>query len=354
MALFFFLILFYNFLCPDTSKSINSICPSNDSFQSSQLDGDKNANSNQKSQRTRTKNSNSRRSKKNKLPRPERNRYEESKGKNKRRTIGNKKRKRKKRNNRKRQKVKLLDTNGNLKLVTKKLGYAPLLKHFIDKMGVIPIIDSLVEKHPNRKISHGEAVAALLVYLLNDGRALYQMENWANEEALLTYLFPKYQPSDWTDDRLADTLDAIYNAGLEILQGSISGNIITEFSLKLSEIHYDTTSVCFWGTYDSRTDEPAIVITFGYSKDHRTDLKQIVVGAAVSGDGGVPILSGTHDGNTNDSVLPVPYWERLRKLANKNDFCFIGDCKIASQKTIKELCANLQVYVPQKHTLVVS
>jgi Transposase len=233
-----------------------------------------------------------------------------------------------------------LDTNGNLKLVTKKLGSAPLLKHFIDKMGVIPIIDSLVEKHPNRKINHGEAVAALLVYLLNDGRALYQMENWANEEALLTYLFPKYQPGDWTDDRLADTLDAIYNAGLEILQGSISGNIITEFSLKLSEIHYDTTSVSFWGTYDSRIDEPAIVITFGYSKDHRPDLKQIVVGAAVSGDGGVPILSGTHDGNTNDSVLPVPYWERLRKLANKNDFCFIGDCKIASQKTIKELCAN--------------
>ena len=67
-----------------------------------------------------------------------------------------------------------MDTNGNLKLVTKKLGSAPLLKHFIDKMGVIQIIDSLVEKHPNRTINHGEAVAALLVYLLNDGRALYQ------------------------------------------------------------------------------------------------------------------------------------------------------------------------------------
>ena len=39
-------------------------------------------------------------------------------------------------------------------------------------MGVVSIIDSIVEKHPLRKISHGEAVAGLLAYLLNDGRAL--------------------------------------------------------------------------------------------------------------------------------------------------------------------------------------
>jgi transposase len=66
----------------------------------------------------------------------------------------------------------------------------------------------------------------------------------------------------------------------------------------------------------------------------------VVLSAAVSGDGGIPLISETHDGNTSDSVLPVPYWERLRKLTQKNNFCLIGDCKVASLKTIKEICTE--------------
>jgi len=345
-ALVFLLIVFFYSFGSGASNSFGSPSGGVAVYQSSQSGVDKNANSHKTSQSGKTRNSAGRNNNSNELPYPGRNRFEESKGKKGSGASGKKHKHKKKKNDKKNKKrkksrqVKFSDTNGKLKLVTKKLGSAPLLKHFIDKMGVIPIIDNLVEKHPNRKISHGEAVAALLVYLLNDGRALYQMENWANENSLLQYLFPEYQPGDWTDDRLSDTLDAMYDAGLEMVQGSISGNIISEFSLKLSEIHYDTTSVSFWGTYDSATGEPAIVITFGYSKDHRPDLKQIVVGAAVSGDGGIPILSGVHDGNTNDSVLPIPYWEKLRKLTSKKDFCFIGDCKIASKKTIKEICTN--------------
>ncbi|MBI1987057.1 MAG: hypothetical protein HYS70_01745 [Nitrospinae bacterium] len=47
-----------------------------------------------------------------------------------------------------------------------------------------------------------------------------------------------------------------------------------EFGLRLDEIHYDPTSVSLWGTYDSATGQPAVLITLGYSKDHRPDLKQ--------------------------------------------------------------------------------
>jgi transposase len=179
-----------------------------------------------------------------------------------------------------------------------------------------------------------------MVYLLNNGRALYEMENWAEKTAILSSLFPGYRPGDWTDDRIADTLDELHKEGPEQIQGAISANIVGEFGIKLDEIHYDTTSVSLWGTYDSDTGQPAVLITFGYNKDHRPDLKQVVVGAAVSGDGGVPLISKTHDGNTSDSVLPISYWERLRKLAGKNPFCFIGDCKIASKETLGELCSS--------------
>ena len=80
------------------------------------------------------------------------------------------------------------------------------------------------------------------------------------------------------------SVDGLYEAGLEKIQGAISASIVSEFSIALSEIHYDTTSISFWGTYDSETKKPAIIITFGHSKDYRPDLKQVVLGAAVSGD----------------------------------------------------------------------
>lgn len=234
----------------------------------------------------------------------------------------------------------LLDEDSSGKVITKKVGSCAILKHYIERMGVVPIIDRMVPPHRNRHISHGEAVAGLMVYLLNNGRALYEMENWAEKTAILSSLFPGYRPGDWTDDRIADTLDELHTKGPEQIQGAISANIVGEFGVKLDEIHYDTTSVSLWGTYDSATGQPAVLITFGYNKDHRPDLKQVVVGAAVSGDGSVPLISKTHDGNTSDSVLPISYWERLRKLAGKNPFCFIGDCKIASKETLGEMCRS--------------
>lgn len=226
------------------------------------------------------------------------------------------------------------------KIITRKVGSVPILEHYIKRMGIISIIDRMVASHPNRKISHGETAAAVMIYLLNGGKALYQVENWANGTDILTHIFSNYQPEDWTDDRIDDTLDELYKAGLEPIQGSISANIIQGFGVNLNEIHYDTTSVLMWGTYNSATAQPAVLITFGHSKAHRPDLKQIMMGTAVAGDGGVPIVSGTHDGNTSDSVLPISYWERLRQVAGKSSFCFIGDCKIASVKTLKEICTQ--------------
>ncbi len=224
------------------------------------------------------------------------------------------------------------------RLLTRKLEAAPIMQHVIERMGVVSHIDRLVQAHAARRISHGEAVAALMVYLLNGGRALYRMEQWAEQTAVLSWLFPQYRAEEWTDDRLADTLDALYKAGLESVQGELSAHIVDAFGLTLSEIHDDTTSVSLWGTYDAESGQPAVLITFGYSKDHRPDLKHVVVGSAVSGDGGIPLLSNTHDGNTSDSTVPIPYWERLRQLAGTSAFCFVGDGKLASQKTLNAIC----------------
>jgi len=227
------------------------------------------------------------------------------------------------------------------KIITQKIGSGPILKHFIERMGIARTIDSMVKTHPNREaLTHGEAVAGLTAYLISGGKALYRVEQWANDDSVANIMFPQYQSSDWTDDRLGDTLDAIYDAGLEGIQGAISANIVSEFGISLNEIHYDTTTVSLYGVYEKGDDDSAVVVTYGHSKDYRPDLRQIKVGLAISGDGNVPLISDTHDGNTSDSVIPVSYWKRLKQIADTRDFVFIGDCKLASKSNMLDIAES--------------
>lgn len=83
--------------------------------------------------------------------------------------------------------AKPLDKESILKIITQKVGSGPILEHYIKRMGMVRIIDRMVPSHPNRKISHGETVAAVMIYLLNGERALYRMEKWAEETAILNY-----------------------------------------------------------------------------------------------------------------------------------------------------------------------
>jgi len=67
--------------------------------------------------------------------------------------------------------------------------------------------------------------------------------------------------------------------------------------------HLDTTRFSLTGDSVPDSDEHAIAITHGYSKDHRPDLKQAVLELMVSQDGGVPLLSKSWDGNASDSTV---------------------------------------------------
>ena len=67
--------------------------------------------------------------------------------------------------------------------------------------------------------------------------------------------------------------------------------------------HLATTSFSLTGAYLPDSDEHAIHITHGYSKDHRPDLKQAVLALMVSQDGGIPFVSKSWDGNTSDTEV---------------------------------------------------
>ena len=100
--------------------------------------------------------------------------------------------------------------------------------------------------------------------------------------------------------KLGRSLDEVSSYGCDLLLSELALAVCVQEGIEQRFNHLDTTSFSLTGAYIPDSDEHAIAITHGYSKDHRPDLKQAVVELMVSQDGGVPLLSKSWDGNTSD------------------------------------------------------
>jgi len=98
----------------------------------------------------------------------------------------------------------------------------------------------------------------------------------------------------------------------------------------LQLVFFDTTSTDFEG-HGGETLGPR-----GYSKDHRPDLKQMIVGAVLDGQGR-PICCELWPGNTTDVTTLIPVVDRLRSRFGVGKVCVVADRGMISQETIAAL-----------------
>ena len=94
-------------------------------------------------------------------------------------------------------------------------------------------------------------------------------------------------------------------------------------------VFFDTTSLYFEGDGGSLGQK-------GFSKDHRPDRNQIVIGALVS-DAGRPVCSEIWPGNTADVTSLIPVADRFRKRFDVGSFCLVADRGMISNETMGEL-----------------
>ncbi|WP_294957239.1 IS1634 family transposase [Sulfurovum sp.] len=102
---------------------------------------------------------------------------------------------------------------------------------------------------------------------------------------------------------------------------------------ELEIVFFDTTSLYFEGEGGDQ------IGAYGNSKDHRPDLKQMVVGAVLDNQG-FPLFSEMWPGNTADVTTLLPIARRLKKRFGVEKICVVADRGMISQGTIKELEAN--------------
>jgi hypothetical protein len=98
----------------------------------------------------------------------------------------------------------------------------------------------------------------------------------------------------------------------------------------LDLVFFDTTSIYFEGHGGQSLGQR------GFSKDHRPDLRQMVVGVIVD-DKGQPICCEMWPGNTADVTTLLPIVERLRKRFSISSCCIVADRGMISAKTLEVL-----------------
>jgi hypothetical protein len=145
---------------------------------------------------------------------------------------------------------------------------------------------------------------------------LYQSMGWLGEEVSLKSSRGK---AAWSGQRT--TKDRI-----EELLFARRKDLFTS----LSVLFFDITSICFEGEGGESIGQR------GHGKDHRPDLKQIVVGAALDEEGR-PVACELLPGNATDVKLLIPVIKGIQARFEAGSFCVVADRGMISRKTIEAL-----------------
>lgn len=98
----------------------------------------------------------------------------------------------------------------------------------------------------------------------------------------------------------------------------------------LDLVFFDTTSIYFEGSGGKTIGQ------LGHSKDHRSDLKQMIVGVVLD-DQGNPLCSEMWPGNVTDVKTLVPVVNRLKTRFHVGNVCIVADRGMISVQTKQEI-----------------
>ena len=231
-------------------------------------------------------------------------------------------------------------------LVSRTLGGLPIVNQVLDRLGLPALLaGALPDDDARLKMAPAVAIRLVVTNLVLGREPLYGLGEWAGRhDPALLGLSPK-DLGVLNDDRVGRALEALFDADRASLLTMVVLRAISEFSIDTRQLHNDSTSISVHGVYreavgTERGGKPTAVITFGHSKDHRPDLKQLVWILTVSADGAVPLAYRLADGNTSDDPTHVPTWDGLVELLGRTDFLYVADAKLCSRAAMGHITGN--------------
>ena len=221
------------------------------------------------------------------------------------------------------------------------IDHSGIVAGVIDEMGLVERINQRLKQHPLQVVSPGQAVKAMILNGLGFVSApLYLFEQFFVGKATEHLLGEGIRAEHLNDDRMGRVLDELYEVGLTELFVEIALKAAQRFGVATTSVHLDSSSFHVDGEYErigNEADETAaIAITYGYSRDHRADLKQFVVDLMCSGDGDIPLYLRVGDGNESDKAVFAQLMGQFKSQLNF-DALFVADSALYSQENLQAL-----------------
>ena len=190
---------------------------------------------------------------------------------------------------------------------TKRLDHLGIVAGICHEIGLVKTINEMLPTRSERKVSCGTATLAMILNGLGfTGRALYLIPEYMENKPVKLLTGEDLEASDFNDDTLGRALDELHQTGVTELFAQIAQDAVATYNLDVAFAHTDTSSFSLTGEYKSEVAQEAVErrgavkITHGYSKDHRPDLKQVVVTLVTSQKGRIPLWLEALDGNNSD------------------------------------------------------
>jgi len=227
----------------------------------------------------------------------------------------------------------------------------------IASIGIVEIINELIGVEKDEKVNAGQVVKAMIINGLGFvSKPLYMFPKYFETIACEHLIGAGVKPEYLNDDKLGRVMDKLFIKGLDTIFFIIAVKAAQKFGVSLSTSHLDSSSMHVHGQYNTSLPEvifesqkvenspelkelevkspKEITITYGYSRDHRPDLKQFIIEMICSGDGDIPIFLKLASGNQADSScfgqIAVEYQQQLEVNS-----LIVADCALYTESNLK-------------------
>jgi transposase len=239
--------------------------------------------------------------------------------------------------------------------VNERLDHLGIVAGVCQEIGLAAWLDAQ-DPSNRQQVSVGTATVAMILNGLGfSNRQLYLVPQYFANKPVEHLLGAGIKAEMLNDDCLGRTLDWLYAHDPTKLFAGIASQARQIFGISAHQVHVDTTSFSVSGAYNSageRVQEPdtsaeaqeaenaLIAITYGYSRDHREDLKQWMIALATTHDGDVPLFLQPLDGNSSDKISLLAAVMAIQKQlrgANAEPGIYVADSGVYSESNMRQL-----------------